>query len=115
MLPESSLTESPIIAVDSLARERSIPIRSADLTRRFRSDPAFSTTEREDLDSFGRLLRAIYHEQFHDWLLQLKDFYAPLDPDTDCVELTHGSRVHSEDLDESFLGPFEAALIRANY
>ncbi len=115
MLPEPSLAEPPIIAVDSLARERSIPIRPADLTRRLQSDPALSTTERQDLDRFGRLLRALYHEQFHEWLLELKDFYAPLDPDTDCVELTHGSRVHSEDLDESFLGPFEAALIRANY
>lgn len=115
MIEALSAAETQVVAVDSLARERSIPIRPADLVRRLLSDPGLSTREGQDLDRFARLLQAVYHEQFHHWLLDLKDLYAPLDADTDCVDLTEGSRVHTEDLDEKFLKPFEAALIRANY
>jgi hypothetical protein len=105
----------PIVAVDSRASERSIPIRSTDLTRRLQADPKLGHAERHLLGQFGRLLRAIYHEQFHGWLLELKDLYAPLDPDSDCVDLAGGSRARDEGVDEAFLKAFEAALVRANY
>lgn len=102
-------------ARDSEAQERSIPIRPGDLTRLLMGQPELSPTERAQFGQFAKLLDAVFHHEFHSWLVELKERYAPFDPDTDCVDLDSFTALPTDEGDEQFLKPFEAALIRANY
>lgn len=103
------------VSEDSEASERAIPIRTSDLIRALAADPSLSPAERAQFLQFCRILGAVFHYEYYDWLVSLKDLYAPLDPDSDCVPIAEGSAERTEDADEAFLQPFEAALIRANY
>src|SRR3954454_10096024 len=96
-------------------RERSLPIRQADLTRMLLAEPELSEDDRVKLSAFGEILGATFHNEFFSKLRQLKELYAPLDPDSDYVDLKDHSRPRTEHADEDFLIPFEAALERANY
>lgn len=104
-----------ILPVAPARSERMIPIRPGDLTRRLLAEPGLNAAEQTQFERFGRLLGAVFHHEFHSWLQELKDLYAPLDPDSDCVGSLAGTIEHSEEIDETFLQSFEAALIRANY
>lgn len=103
-------------ARDSDVQERSIPIRPGDLNRLLMGQPDLSAAERAQLGQFAKLLDATFHHEFRSWLVELKDRYAPFDPDTDCVDLDGFTALPIDDGDdEQFFKPFEAALIRANY
>lgn len=96
-------------------RERALPVRQDDLTRLLLAEPGLCQDEQEKLRQFGRLLGAMYHARFFDRLRELKERYAPLDPDSDYVGLAeHTLKVHDRSHDD-FLVPFESALERANY
>jgi hypothetical protein len=110
-----ALGEGAVVPIDRLPCERVIPLRAADLTRRLRADPRLSPTESDLLGRLGRLLAAVFHHEFHAWLVELKDLYAPLDPDSDCLNLRGGTLVRDQEVDDTFLKTFEDALIRANY
>ncbi|MBX6316294.1 MAG: DUF3754 domain-containing protein [Isosphaeraceae bacterium] len=111
IVPESA--GSPL--QDAEARERCIPIRPADLDRLLLAEPDLSPSDRTHLKQLGRVLGAVFHYEYLDWLRELKDLYAPLDPDSDCIDIEGASTHLTEEADEAFLKPFEAALIRANY
>jgi Protein of unknown function (DUF3754) len=96
-------------------QERSIPIRTSDLTRLLLAEPGLAPEEREQLAQFTKLIGAVFHHEFQAWLMELKELYAPLDPDVECVFLNGHSRALTQGADEAFLGAFEATLIRANY
>ena len=100
---------------DSEASDRAIPIRPQDLVRALLADPSFSPQEQNVFQQFAKILNAIFHHEYHEWLVTLKDLYSPLDPDSDCVSVANGTREFDESSDETFLKPFEAALIKANY
>jgi hypothetical protein len=97
------------------AHERSIPIRCGDLTRMLLADPALAPSDRVRLGQLAKLLGAVFHYEFYDWLTELKELYAPIDPDSDCVRVSHCSALADVGSNEAFLGPFETALVRANY
>ncbi|MDB5352950.1 MAG: hypothetical protein JWN86_4197 [Planctomycetota bacterium] len=109
------LESHPAFDPDSELTERAIPIRPSDLVRNLAADPGLSPGERTRFLQFARILGAVFHYEYYDWLVELKDLYSPLDPDSDCVNLGSASTAFSEEADEAFLQPFEAALIRANY
>jgi hypothetical protein len=96
-------------------RERALPIRQGDLTRMLIAEPDLSVEDRRQIEAFGKILSATFHSEFFDKLNQLKELYAPLDPDTDYVTLKDHTLPRSEHSDEDFLGVFEAMLERANY
>lgn len=96
-------------------RERSLPIRQADLTRLLLAEPDLSEGERTQLAALGRILGASFHSEFYDKLQELKELYAPLDPDSEYVTLKDHSLQANAGSDEAFLDAFEKALIRANY
>jgi hypothetical protein len=102
-----------LIGVDD--RERALPVRQGDLTRLLLAEPGLSAVEREKLAHLGRLLGAVFHSEFHDTLREMKELYAPLDPDSDYVTLKNHTRPVTEDCDEAFLAPFEQTLLQANY
>jgi hypothetical protein len=97
------------------ARERSIPIRPGDLTRLLLAEPGLSAEERTGLSQLLKLIGSVYHYQFYTWQNDLKDLYAPIDPDSDCVSIRNASTLRTAGAHSAFLGPFEAALVRANY
>ena len=110
------ITPEPVFQLQCIDnRERALPIRQADLTRMLLAEPELSEDDRGKLKAFGEILSATFHNEFFEKLRQLKELYAPLDPDSDYVDLKDHSRPRTEHADEDFLIPFEAALERANY
>jgi hypothetical protein len=101
--------------LDSDITERAIPIRPCDLTRLLLAEPDLSSGQRIQLSQLGKMFGAVFHYEYHAWLDELKELYAPFDPDSDCIDLEGLSRVATDHADEAFLAPMEAALIRANY
>lgn len=63
--------------------EHFIPIRKSDLVRMLQNDPLLELHEREAFSHFCKLLEATLHHQFHQHLEELKDAYAPFDPDAE--------------------------------
>jgi hypothetical protein len=96
-------------------RERALPIRQGDLTRMLLAEPGLTDRQRRQLQEFGRILGATFHSEFFDRLRQLKELYAPLDPDADYIALGEHTCHRTEHSDEDFLVPFEATLNQANY
>ena len=96
-------------------RERALPFRQGDLTRLLLAEPGLSGEDRERLMQLGHLLGAMFHSEFYETLRELKELYAPLDPDSDYVPLAGCTSARFDDSDEDFFIPFEATLTRANY
>jgi hypothetical protein len=96
-------------------RERALPVRQGDLNRLLLAEPGIAPEDRERLVALGRMFGAWFHAEFYDELRELKELYAPLDPDNDYVRLAAHTRARSEQSDEQFLVPFERVLERANY
>jgi hypothetical protein len=110
------LVSSPLPTLSR--RDRSLPFRPFELARLLLDQPDLAPSERSRLEQLVRILGAAFHYQFYDWLNELKRLYAPIDPDSDCVNLRPcppPSEADGRDPEQAFLGPFEAALIRANY
>ncbi len=63
--------------------EHFIPIRKSDLVRMLLNDPALELHEREAFAHFCKLIEATLHHDFHRHLDELKDAYAPFDPDAE--------------------------------
>lgn len=63
--------------------ENFIPLRKTDLRQRLLEDPILTPTQREQLEQFCKLLEAAVHYDYAQLLEQLKDSYAPFDPDAD--------------------------------
>jgi hypothetical protein len=119
--PDELLDGSPIETASDFQlpcedhRERSLPVRQGDLTRMLLADPGLGASDREHLQAFGKILGATFHSEFFDRLRELKELYAPLDPDSDYIRLGAHTHRRSEHSDEEFLLPFEATLDQANY
>ena len=114
--PASVAPESPgfpLFAAE--ACDRAIPVRTGDLARMLLAEPDLAPSDRSGLGQLVRLLGAVFHYEFYAWLTELKELYAPIDPDSDCVTVGGSTRSHTLEDDEAFLGPFESALVRANY
>ncbi|QDU30321.1 hypothetical protein ETAA8_54410 [Anatilimnocola aggregata] len=63
--------------------EHFIPIRKSDLARILQNDAALELHEREPFAHFCKLVEATLHHEFHQNLEELKDAYAPFDPDAE--------------------------------
>jgi hypothetical protein len=96
-------------------RERALPVRQGDLTRLLIAEPGLTPDERAQLAQLGHILGAVFHSEFYEKLRELKELYAPLDPDADYVSLKQHTLPRTERSDEDFLARFESTLVRANY
>jgi hypothetical protein len=96
-------------------RERALPIRQGDLTRMLLAEPELNAGDRCQLEALGKILSATFHSEFFERLRQLKELYAPLDPDADYAVLPEYSPPRTEGTDEAFLAALESTLERANY
>jgi hypothetical protein len=64
-------------------REHYIPLRRSDLIELLCKDKGLPAADREQFRQFCRLVTAWYHFQYHEQLEELKNEYAPFDPDTE--------------------------------
>ncbi len=96
-------------------REKALPIRPGDLTRLLVAQPGLPDAERKLLARFGPRLGAHFHQEFYRRLRALKETYAPLDPDSDYVQIAGHSRKQTDTLDEEFLDLLDKTLEGANY
>lgn len=69
-------------------REHYIPFRKSDLITFLCRDAKLSPSEKEQFARFGRLVGAVWHFEYLESLDDLKDAYAPFDPDTVTKSLT---------------------------
>lgn len=81
-----SLSATDAKPPDHWAREKFIPLRAADLVERLTADSTLAADDRDSFRQLCRLLMATFHYEFHDKLKELKDAYAPFDPDADTIE-----------------------------
>ena len=64
-------------------REHYIPLRRSDLIRLLCQDKGVPVVEREPFRQFARLVTAVFHFEYQRQLEELKDAYAPFDPDSE--------------------------------
>jgi hypothetical protein len=72
-------------------REHYIPLRKSDLVELLCRDKQLPVQEREPLRQFCTLVSAVFHFEYLKQLEELKDAYAPFDPDADTRELKPAS------------------------
>lgn len=63
--------------------QRFIPFRRSDLVDMLADDGRLPPEDQRDLRALAHLLSAVFHHEFHARLEELKDAYAPFDPDPD--------------------------------
>jgi hypothetical protein len=64
-------------------RERFIPFRRADVVTMCQADGALSAKDIKAFNGFCEMLTSLFHFELHKKLEQLKNYYAPFDPDRD--------------------------------
>jgi Protein of unknown function (DUF3754) len=94
-------------------REHYIPLRKTDLIELLSKDKALSIEERTPFRRFCRQVSALFHFEYLKKLEELKDAYAPFDPDSETRPLKKpGEDERRKDLDrlfEKFIGLMERA------
>ena len=98
-----------------LDREHFIPLRKSELTELLLRDKQLPAEQREPFRQFCRLVSATFHFEYLAKLEELKDAYAPFDPDADtkpCKPLYAEERKAAED---KVFAAFEALMERANF
>lgn len=102
-------------------REHFIPIRCADLIDLLASDKGsiagqeMTREQRQQFLQFAKLLMAYYHRIFHARLQQLKNDYAPFDPDADTKVFKTLSPDERGKAQDRLFEDFCSLLERANY
>lgn len=97
------------------AREKYVPIRVTDLISCLVANAALSDRQRRDFQQFCRLLTATFHYEFLQKLTELKDAYAPFDPDRDTLPGQPLSPVDQQRRADELFDKFAWLLERANF
>jgi Protein of unknown function (DUF3754) len=96
-------------------REHYIPLRKADLVTLLCRDKQLTVEEREPLRQLCNLASAVFHFEYQQWLEDLKDAYAPFDPDTETKPLTPLTPVERADRLDKVFAAFIRLMERANF
>jgi hypothetical protein len=96
-------------------REHYIPLRKSDLVDLLLRDKQLPATDREPFRQFCRLVSAIFHFEYLAELEQLKDAYAPFDPDTETKALKKLLPEDRLDRQNKLFDHFIALMERANF
>ncbi len=108
---QSSAQPSPSPAIP---RERFIPVRRADVVAACLADIADEAARRE-FAGVNALLASIFHFEFHRQLEELKDLYAPLDPDSDTKTVRTFDAAGMGTQRAKLVTALSALMERANY
>ncbi len=90
-------------------------MRKSDLVARLASHPALHASEQDAFQRFCRLLEATLHYEFHSQLEELKNAYAPFDPDSDTVTLAPLAAEKRDTLATDVFEKFTWLLEKANF
>ncbi len=109
------MPDSPPVPLRQPPREHFIPLRGEDLARLLAASELVSE---EDLASFAelcRLLRSVFHHEYHEELQRLKSLYAPFDPDADTVRLAWPDAPSVDDQADVLFDDLVDLFTAANY
>lgn len=96
-------------------REHFIPLRYADLVRALVDESSLPRDRAEGLGQLARLLEAIVHFEYHARLNDLKDDYAPFDPDCVTASLVAVDPGEREARLENLFAKLDSLMERANF
>jgi len=96
-------------------REHYIPLRKADLIQLLATDKQLPHEEREPFRRFCRLVGAVFHFEYLRQLEDLKDAYAPFDPDSETKPLKELSDTERQKNVEQLFARFIKLMERANF
>lgn len=96
-------------------REHFIPLRKSDLIELLCRDKKLSNAEREAFCQFCVLVSAVFHFEYLKQLEELKDTYAPFDPDADTKPLRPIVAEERSKNEEQLFEKFTALMERANF
>jgi hypothetical protein len=96
-------------------REHFIPLRKSDLIELLCRDKKLSATERQSFRSFCVLVSAVFHFEYLKQLEELKDAYAPFDPDADTKTLAPVSEEERRKDEQQLFAHFAGLMERANF
>lgn len=96
-------------------RQSFIPYRRKDLIELCIADGKISSSDAQTFRHFCEILSAYYHFQFHTTLENLKNNFAPFDPDADTKPLEPFSAQQLTDVENNLISDFVSVLKSANY
>jgi hypothetical protein len=96
-------------------REQFIPLRRSDLIDLLCADKGLSDADQTLFRQFCRLVTATYHFQYNQKLEELKESYAPFDPNSDTQELVRRSAEEEQRRLNDLFSDFGWLLERANF
>jgi hypothetical protein len=96
-------------------REHFIPLRKSDLIELLSRDKKLPAAEREPFRQFCILVSSVFHFEYLKQLEELKDAYAPFDPDADTKPLHPVSEEQRAKNEEQLFDKFTALMERANF
>lgn len=96
-------------------REHFIPLRKSDLIELLCRDKKLSRNERDSFRQFCVLVSSVFHFEYFKQLEELKDVYAPFDPDADTKSLHSMSAEERRKDEEQLFEQFAALMERANF
>jgi hypothetical protein len=96
-------------------REHYIPLRKNDLAELLVKDKEVRFDEREPLRQFFRLVSSVFHFEYLQQLEDLKDAYAPFDPDAETLQVKPLSLDERDVRREAVFDKFVKLMERANF
>jgi hypothetical protein len=96
-------------------REHFIPLRKSDLVDLLCNDKNTPRADREPFRQFCRLVAAVFHFEYHQRLEELKDAYAPFDPDADTKKLVKLTPEERQQRLDALFTEFVWLMERANF
>jgi len=95
-------------------REHFIPLRATDLAQLLANSELIAPGQQAAFLGLCRMLKAIFHFEYHEQLLRVKDTYAPFDPDADTLRLKwdDAPAQRSDEFFDSLVNLFERANFR---
>jgi len=90
---------------------RFIPYRNNDIIEMCLSTSELDTTQADAFRTLSRVLQSVFHYEFHQLQEQLKNAYAPINPDAD----TRDVKLNNSSPDNRFIDLLESLLNKANY
>jgi hypothetical protein len=96
-------------------REHYIPLRKSDLVELLCADKSLSRADREAFRQLCVLIAAVFHFEYHKRLEELKNDYAPFDPDAVTKPIRQLPAEERQAKLEELFADFDSLLERANF
>ncbi len=96
-------------------REHFIPLRKSDVIELLCRQPEMASDQRDDFRQFCKLVVATFHFEYHEKLEELKDAYAPFDPDADTKLLKEYTPDQKQEREEAVFKDLAWLMERANF